>query len=202
MAAKKGGSFDHQDVPLLTPLPSYFRINFFLLRGPSSATSVHQRTPHSALDALCFGSTKSTFRLVAFFFSFASCLRVVLYIFTLVPLARARRCFAPTQTKQFTTLTAVPGTLNYRGAKIQMLDLPGIIEGAKDGKGRGRQVYTPVMFCGRCSWRCCRCRHRCSRWVRWWLCWSRWKVIMLVHLRAHVCCCHHVSVEYFDVTPV
>ncbi|CAM9922292.1 unnamed protein product, partial [Sphacelaria rigidula] len=40
----------------------------------------------------------------------------------------------------FTTLTAVPGTLNYRGAKIQMLDLPGIIEGAKDGKGRGRQV--------------------------------------------------------------
>jgi hypothetical protein len=26
------------------------------------------------------------------------------------------------------------------GAKIQVLDLPGIIEGAKDGKGRGRQV--------------------------------------------------------------
>ena len=46
-------------------------------------------------------------------------------------------------TKQFTTLTAVPGTLNYRGAKIQMLDLPGIIEGAKDGKGRGRQVMIP-----------------------------------------------------------
>ena len=27
-----------------------------------------------------------------------------------------------------------------QGAKIQLLDLPGIIEGAKDGKGRGRQV--------------------------------------------------------------
>ncbi|KNZ62118.1 hypothetical protein VP01_1310g3 [Puccinia sorghi] len=41
---------------------------------------------------------------------------------------------------EFTTLTTVPGTMNVRGASIQILDLPGIIEGAKDGKGRGRQV--------------------------------------------------------------
>lgn len=41
---------------------------------------------------------------------------------------------------EFTTLTCVPGIIKYRGAKIQMLDLPGIIEGAKDGKGRGKQV--------------------------------------------------------------
>ena len=27
-----------------------------------------------------------------------------------------------------------------QGAKIQLLDLPGIIEGAKDGKGRGKQA--------------------------------------------------------------
>ena len=41
---------------------------------------------------------------------------------------------------EFTTLTCIPGVVRYRGAKIQLLDLPGIIEGAKDGKGRGRQV--------------------------------------------------------------
>merc|ERR1719322_1743878 len=41
---------------------------------------------------------------------------------------------------EFTTLTTVPGCIRYKGAKIQLLDLPGIIEGAKDGKGRGRQV--------------------------------------------------------------
>ncbi len=29
----------------------------------------------------------------------------------------------------------------------QMLDLPGIIEGAKDGKGRGRQVISTARTC-------------------------------------------------------
>ena len=40
----------------------------------------------------------------------------------------------------FPLFYAVPGCIRYKGAKIQLLDLPGIIEGAKDGKGRGRQV--------------------------------------------------------------
>jgi len=48
---------------------------------------------------------------------------------------------------EFTTLTAIPGTMHYRGAKIQILDLPGIIEGAKDGKGRGRQVIGSACTC-------------------------------------------------------
>lgn len=35
----------------------------------------------------------------------------------------------------------------YNGAKIQILDLPGIIQGAKDGKGRGRQVIAVAKTC-------------------------------------------------------
>jgi len=48
---------------------------------------------------------------------------------------------------EFTTLTCVPGVIHYKGAKIQLLDLPGIIEGAKDGKGRGRQVIAVGRTC-------------------------------------------------------
>ncbi len=40
----------------------------------------------------------------------------------------------------FTTVTCIPGILHYKGAQIQLLDLPGIIAGAKSGVGRGREV--------------------------------------------------------------
>jgi len=48
---------------------------------------------------------------------------------------------------EFTTLTCVPGVFHYKGAKMQLLDLPGIIEGAKDNKGKGRQVIAVARTC-------------------------------------------------------
>ncbi|KAK4773792.1 hypothetical protein SAY87_028811 [Trapa incisa] len=70
--------------------------------------------------------------------------------------------FSEVASYEFTTLTCIPGVIVYRGAKIQefllilslfftsnwqLLDLPGIIEGAKDGKGRGRQVISTSRTC-------------------------------------------------------
>ncbi|MEM0467034.1 MAG: GTP-binding protein [Candidatus Thermoplasmatota archaeon] len=44
----------------------------------------------------------------------------------------------------FTTLEAIPGMMKYQGAEIQLLDLPGLIVGAAQGKGRGREVISAI----------------------------------------------------------
>lgn len=45
---------------------------------------------------------------------------------------------------EFTTKDVIPGVLIHKGAKIQILDIPGIIEGAAEGKGMGKMVLSTV----------------------------------------------------------
>ncbi|KZS93230.1 developmentally regulated GTP-binding protein [Sistotremastrum niveocremeum HHB9708] len=55
-------------------------------------------------------------------------------------LSKATHTASESAAYEFTTLTAIPGVIEYGGARIQLLDLPGIVEGASQGRGRGRQV--------------------------------------------------------------
>ena len=45
---------------------------------------------------------------------------------------------------EFTTLGVTPGMLQYRGANVQLLDVPGLIEGAAEGRGGGQAVLSVV----------------------------------------------------------
>jgi len=46
----------------------------------------------------------------------------------------------------FTTLRPVEGMVVFDGAKIQLVDLPGLLEGAADGKGGGRAALAAIRM--------------------------------------------------------
>ena len=74
-------------------------------------------------------------------YNFSSIYLFMFYIYIQSTLLNTvTRTHSESASYEFTTLTCIPGVIEYKGANIQLLDLPGIIEGAAQGKGRGRQV--------------------------------------------------------------
>ena len=57
-------------------------------------------------------------------------------------LSKITSTFSKQAEHEFTTIDCIAGKLEYNGSAIQILDLPGIIDGASGNKGRGRQIIS------------------------------------------------------------
>ena len=71
---------------------------------------------------------------------------MVLYI-TLKPkilIQRITNANSPIGAYAFNTLTCIPGLMEYNHAKIQLFDVPGIVRGAADGTGKGKEVLAAI----------------------------------------------------------